>query len=218
LIDTPGFDDSERQDADVLAEIAEFLAASYWNGIFLNGIILLQPVEGNRGYGSEKRRTRLFRRICGPDAYSHVVIGTTMWSKISNRADGFRMVEQRQDSPDFWAQLVGHGAEIVEHQDTRESALNIIRKVMHKDKTILQLQTELANADGRLSGTSAGKQLAEDLGQSSQREKDKLDTLYRDIDEMRKSQYNYEEKIVMLLDKIQNLQEQKRRLETLQVS
>ena len=59
-IDTPGFDDTERTDADVLELIANFLRETYANGMLLTGIVLLQPVAGNRVQGSEKRRTRLF--------------------------------------------------------------------------------------------------------------------------------------------------------------
>ena len=41
LVDTPGFDDTDRSDTEVLREIASWLTASYSNSIKLHGIIYL---------------------------------------------------------------------------------------------------------------------------------------------------------------------------------
>jgi len=41
LIDTPGFDDTERTDADILHEIGEYLVQASADKIFLTGIIYL---------------------------------------------------------------------------------------------------------------------------------------------------------------------------------
>ncbi|KIW01319.1 uncharacterized protein PV09_07355 [Verruconis gallopava] len=217
LIDTPGFDDSQRTDAEVLEEISDWLTTTFWEGIYLNGIILLQPVEGCRGLGSERRRTRLFQKICGPDAYSHVVIGTTMWGKIRNRVDGENMVRQRRDSEEFWAALIRRGAEVVEHEDTRESALNIIRKVMFKNKTILQLQQELAECDGILHRTAAGRQLDQDLGQSSERRRRELDAIISERDAFRKSTQELEERIMELISLIESIEDQRTKLQNTEV-
>ena len=79
-IDTPGFDDTERTDADVLELIAKFLRETYANGMLLTGIILLQPVTGNRVQGSEKRRTRLLFYMYGMLLLlvSHVIKGSCL--------------------------------------------------------------------------------------------------------------------------------------------
>jgi predicted GTPase len=58
LIDTPGFDDDEMSDADLLKIIGDFLGTLVINGATLAGMILLQPVTTNRVPGSEERRTR----------------------------------------------------------------------------------------------------------------------------------------------------------------
>jgi predicted GTPase len=60
LIDTPGFDDTDRTDADILKLIADYLVGTYQNNVLLTGLILLQPISGNRVQGSERRRTRVF--------------------------------------------------------------------------------------------------------------------------------------------------------------
>jgi hypothetical protein len=210
LIDTPGFDDTYMSDGEVLSRIAQWLTETYQHGMLLTGVILLQPVDGNRAYGSEARRTRLFRKICGRDTYDNVVIGTTMWSKLRDRSEGVRQVEQRKASGDFWANLVNEGAKLVEHNDTKESAHNIIGKLMNKTKKPLQLQTELAGGDGRLYDTSAAQQLFQDLGTISALEKEKLDGIFNEMRLMRKSADSYRAEIAELQRKIDILQEQKK--------
>jgi hypothetical protein len=69
LIDTPGFDDTNRSDTEVLKEIARWLVASYKGKILLNGIIYLHRItdirmQGRPGRtcscsGSSVARTRL---------------------------------------------------------------------------------------------------------------------------------------------------------------
>jgi hypothetical protein len=88
LIDTPGFDDTYKSDAEVLEMIATFLAETYSQDMLLTGIILLQPISGNRVQGNERKRTRLFEKVCGPGAFSKVIIATTMWDDLKNESQG----------------------------------------------------------------------------------------------------------------------------------
>ncbi|KAG7285035.1 hypothetical protein NEMBOFW57_009653 [Staphylotrichum longicolle] len=87
LIDTPGFDDSERSDADILGLIAAYMAHTYTEGVLLTGILFLQPINQPRLQGSEVRRTRLFKKLLGENAYQRVIIATTMWNQLVMRHD-----------------------------------------------------------------------------------------------------------------------------------
>lgn len=189
LIDTPGFDDSndtQRSDADILKDIADFLQKSYNANQLLAGVIWLQPVLTTRAPGGERRRARLFKRILGEDAYKRVVIGTTMWSKISNEADGMMQMEQRRQQ--VWADVVAGGALVTRHDDNKASADRIIDHIlevnMNTDPEPLQIQTELA-MDGKLWNTSAGQQLDSDLGEIVSKLKQELDDLRKDRDASR---------------------------------
>jgi hypothetical protein len=62
LIDTPGFDDTNRSDAEILQTIALFLSGSEQAGLPLTGIIFLQSVYGIRMQGSEKSRIMLIEK------------------------------------------------------------------------------------------------------------------------------------------------------------
>lgn len=122
-----------------MTDIVRLLTETYTHGILLNGIILLQSVDGNRAYGSERQRMQLFRGICGTDSFGHVVIGTTMWDKLKlqHRREGRRRVQERVGSETLWAEMVRYGTEVVEHRDNRRSATNIVRKLMGKGKVTL---------------------------------------------------------------------------------
>jgi propanediol dehydratase small subunit len=205
-------------DGEVLCLISKWLNDTYQHGMLLTGIILLQPVDGIRAYGSEVRRTRLFRQICGQDAFGNVVIGTTMWGKLKDRNDGLKRVEQRKNSGDFWANLVTKGAKLEEHQDTTESAHRIIRMLMDKTKKPLQLQEELAKAGGRVSGTSAAKQLYEDISMVLSEKQERLDQIFDEMRSIRKSNEEYQAEIAELRNRIATLQCQKELIKTETVS
>ena len=80
LIDTPGFDDTNRKDADVLKEVATFLASTYKENKKVSGILYPHRIIDIRMGGSAKRNLRMFMQLCGPDCFPNVVLVTTMWS------------------------------------------------------------------------------------------------------------------------------------------
>ena len=104
LIDTPGFDDSERSDTDILDQVAQYMTETFQRGVLLTGIIFLQPINQPRLQGSEMRRTRLFKKLLGEDAYKRVVIATTMWSDIPEAEARFRQ-EERKSRHDVWGDM-----------------------------------------------------------------------------------------------------------------
>ncbi|KAF4633376.1 hypothetical protein G7Y89_g4746 [Cudoniella acicularis] len=96
LIDTPGFDDDEMSDADLLKIIADFLGTPQVKGMTPAGTILLQPVTGNRVGGNEERRTRIIEKALGAPAMQNVVLATTQWSKVANKKEAQAQVEERE--------------------------------------------------------------------------------------------------------------------------
>ncbi|KAF9636453.1 hypothetical protein BFW01_g7349 [Lasiodiplodia theobromae] len=207
LIDTPGFDDTYRSDADVLELLADWLHTSYVEGVMLTGVILLHPINANRVQGSERRRMRLFEKICGTDAYSKIVIGATMWNEIKCEEDGIRRMQERKESPHFWGNMTTGGARVVRHDDNTASARRILSMLCgDSDPMSLLIQEELTNNDVTLSKTSAGVQLIEDLEekckrllayirklQQEQKEKDEeIKELIEEKEELRRTQQQKE--------------------------
>jgi hypothetical protein len=210
LIDTPGFDDTDLSDTDILNLIAQFLATTYTHGKFLSGIILLQQININRVQGTEKRRTRLFEKVCGPDAAANIVIGTTMWSKMSNQAEGDRHTQERIADKTFWGAMVGQGARVIKHNDGPRSARRIIEMVVDKQAVVLQMQVELVNKEGKIVDTSAGKQLDAELGQTSAKYQRKIEDL--------RNERNAADEIRDLRAQIEKVETDRQRLRSSRVS
>ncbi|KAK4163297.1 P-loop containing nucleoside triphosphate hydrolase protein [Cladorrhinum sp. PSN259] len=184
IIDTPGFDDSERTDSEILEQVAQFMTDTYQQGIKLTGIILLQPINQPRLQGSELKRTRLFKKLLGEDAYKRVVIATTMWDGISE-SEAMSRQHQRETRQEVWGDMVAAGAKVVRHDDTAESARNIIQMLAkHKSYVDLQIQRELQENGGSVVGTSAGRQLHADLNETISKMKHEIDSLKREIELM----------------------------------
>ncbi|KAF4437282.1 P-loop containing nucleoside triphosphate hydrolase, partial [Fusarium acutatum] len=203
LIDTPGFDDTFKSDGDILQLVANYLSATYKNGTLLNGLILLQPIHGTRLQGNEMKRTRLFKRILGEDAYSRVIIATTMWSMLRDDKHGNQQTQERKQRDDVWGDMEARGAQIVRHDDNQNSALNIIRKVFDfPSPKPLQIQTELAHTNGRVALTSAGRQLDEDLGEL-------VACLRREIESLRRDREAAQSEIQDMQERLREIEAQK---------
>ena len=65
--------------------------------------------------------------------------------------------------------MVDKGAQVVKHDNTPRSAHSIIKMLMNKQATPLQMQQELVQNGGQIAKTSVGRQLDADLGETSAR-------------------------------------------------
>lgn len=180
LIDTPGFDDSERSDADILGLIAAYMAHTYTEGVLLTGILFLQPINQPRLQGSEVRRTRLFKKLLGENAYQRVIIATTMWNQLSE-SEAMARQNERASRNDVWGDMVSRGARVMRHDDNAQSATAIMRRLAQfRTPVELQIQQELIETGGRVALTSAGKQLDADLGAVISKLRDEIEALRKE--------------------------------------
>lgn len=154
----------------------------------------------------------------GRNAYSNVILATTHWEELNDQQVGNIRVEQRKTSSDFWGEMLSHGAKQVKHLNTCASAQNIIRMLMNNTPKPLQMQVELDENGGELYATSAGQQLHFDLGQTSQKESQRLDQLLRELRQTRVSNDSLRQEIEELRGKVQDLESQKIKLENSRVS
>jgi len=214
LIDTPGFDDTYRSNADVLELIAKHLSNTYEAGKLLNGIILLQPINMPRVQGNERKSTRLFEKICGPGAFCNVVIASTFWSEISDQKQGIRREQERIKSDDFWGKMISQGARTARHENTAASAIKIVSMLLSKQTVELQMQREMADNGNHIGSTSAGRQLNVELNEQCAKLAQELAETREDA---RQTNQDLRADINELEAKIADLQEQNRKLESTQV-
>ncbi|CAN8095130.1 unnamed protein product [Discula destructiva] len=163
LYDTPGFDDTDGNDAEIFEMISKYLAASYSNNQRLNGVIFMQPVGETRVPDSERKRTQLFKLIVGEDNFNQVVIASSMWDQV-NMAFGERNEKNRTGDDEVWGDMMEKGAKVIRFQNNEQSALQIVRHFLAFPKITMLLQKELKDKNGRLNETSACQLLEAFLG------------------------------------------------------
>lgn len=162
LVDTPGFDDSTRSDADVLRELAANLAESYANGIQLSGIIYLHRIMDVRFGGAAGRNLRVFRKLCGDDNLGSIVLATTFWSNVSAET-GAEREDQLQIDRKFWKEMIEKDSKVFRQDRGKASGEDIIHYLVDRKKQVtLLIQDELVEQKKTFAETEAGAEVRQD--------------------------------------------------------
>lgn len=141
----------------------------------LDGIILLQPITVQRVGGTERKRTRLLKNILGEEAYRHVIIATTMWEQIKDEKDMEERLKGRRD--DLWGDMVAKGTVIVNHANNRDSAHDILRRIVAMSEKAGKLKPLLQKELLRnplVSETTAGRDVKRQLEDKLQQTRHQL--------------------------------------------
>ena len=179
LLDTPGFDDTERDDFTVLREVADYLEKAYRSNILLRGIIYLHKIDDNRVRGSSRANLDMFQKLCGPEFQRRVIILTTMWDKVTSE-EGFHYKSELETS--FLGSMIQNGSQVLKFTRTwpRPEALKILSQLiqLHNNDSV-QIQRELYSGM-KLNQTGAGQVLHEDLLRQEQQWIQKLSEVRED--------------------------------------
>ncbi|KAI6025177.1 hypothetical protein BKA83DRAFT_90419 [Pisolithus microcarpus] len=163
LIDTPGFDDTVRNDTDVLTSIAAYLSNTYEQGI-----LYMHRISDVRMSGTSKRNFRIFRELCGESTLSNVLIVTNMWgNRLSDKL--FKPVLEK-------------GARLLRHDNTEASAHAILRNLISSQTATLAIQHEIVNQRKDLAQTAAGSELTRLLKEQAQRYDDEITELHGELE------------------------------------
>ncbi|KIW96290.1 uncharacterized protein Z519_03359 [Cladophialophora bantiana CBS 173.52] len=185
LIDTPGFDDTNKNDAEVLRDIANWLNTTYQNKILLSGVLYLHRISDPKMQGSARRNLLMFMQLCGPHCYQNVMLVTTMWSIVSNRTGEER---ERELVEKFWGTMKKQGSLVRRHEGNKTSALSILGDLIdRREKIILQIQQEMVENKKDLNETAAGQQLDQDLLREKAKHKKEMRELKQQMDQAIKS-------------------------------
>jgi hypothetical protein len=210
-VDTPGFDDTNRSDTDVLREVTGWLNRAFQQKILLTGIIYLHRITDNRLGGSAMRNLRAFRQLCGDNAMSKVVLATTFWG-MEDEDTAKRHERELKDRPDFWGSMIGQGSKVFRQDSERASAREIIKYLVSKRGSgamTLRVQDQMVNQGLTLDQTDAGREMQGQLAAQKAAYEQELATLREDLAQaMREKDKEWEDRIKKLEQETRDKQRQ----------
>lgn len=112
--------------------------------------------------GSPLKNLQIFYKLCGNEATRNVILATTMWSRMKDKAAlGTR--READLCQNYWRPMLENGSRNCRFGDSFQSAWDIIDSIIKPDFSdqthALLLQEELVDLNRRLSETEAGKTL-----------------------------------------------------------
>jgi len=145
LVDTPGFDNTNRADYEVFKMISKWLietyvqtsfvlrsilifscSISYSRQIGLAGLLYFHRISDNRMSGRPLNNLHYFRQLC-ENELDRVILTTTMWDEVDEKTG-----TNREDvlQTDFWKPLIDHGSSVKRFLNDTASAFDILRPIV----------------------------------------------------------------------------------------
>jgi len=164
LIDTPGFDDTHRTDAEVLENIVIGLAALYQSAIKLIGVLYLHRITDTRMSGAANKSKGILERLCGPSAFRHIVVVTNMWQDLRSSEEGDAREKELMGRREYFRDMVEQGTKFARHYKTKASAERIVGNfIMEGNPFVLAIQRQLIDENMSLEATPVGKYVNEGI-------------------------------------------------------
>lgn len=172
VLDTPGFGDTTRSDAEILNEIAGQLVTLHKNCNRLLGIIYLHRITDVRLSNSALRSFNILRELCG-ESYNSVIFATTMWSGPNSSSADRQDEEERQEQLEaYWDSLFRGKGRTARHDKPPGSAWDIIKCLLGISQSgnintlTLKIQDEMSEQNKTLDQTSAGRYLQQEAARA----------------------------------------------------
>ena len=161
LVDTPGFNDTFRDDNEILNEITNWLATTYKQGKKITGVIYLHPINQPRMEGSSLLNLTVMQKLCGSETFENVVLASTFWDLVEEHS-GVRRENELCKTPHFWGGMKRNGSRVIRIQDYAQSK-DVLLQLAGKREVALQIQREMVEDEKKLSDTAAGQKLNQEL-------------------------------------------------------
>ncbi|CAE6418455.1 unnamed protein product [Rhizoctonia solani] len=162
VVDCPGFDDTYLSETEILQSLAGFLTVAYSQNFKITGLLYLHKITDTRVGGASFRHMKMFKEVCGTDSLKNVVYVMNMWSDPPTEDEVLREDELRH-SDEFFGAPISEGAQMARHNNTQESAHNIIRQLLPRPPTVPKISKQLVDEGLTLEETSAGVVLGHGL-------------------------------------------------------
>ncbi len=180
LVDSPGFDDPDRTDAEILEDISRLLSSQYQLGVSLKGVIYLHRITDVRYQRSAVKTLNIFKEICGEKAFPNVILATTRWSEVTEAVGAEREKDLRSK---FWTYMLHKGAYMTRFHGDKSSGVGIVGQLLGKSHVVLDLQRELVDEKKVLDQTAAGAIINDNVNKLKAQYQKQL----ADLEELRRS-------------------------------
>ncbi|KAF2118942.1 P-loop containing nucleoside triphosphate hydrolase protein, partial [Lophiotrema nucula] len=182
LVDTPGFDDTYRSDAELLEELATWLNSAYRRQIQLTGIVYLHRIKDIRIGGAAIKNLRMFNQLCGEHGLGSVVLATTMWDSGVDEQAGLKREQELTSSSDFWKLMIEQGSKVFRQDEGRTSAYRIVKYLINKNRPVyLDISREMVDEKKQLRDTKVGSEIATKVDKMKQHYEAELDRLRKEL-------------------------------------
>lgn len=169
LIDTPGFNDTQRPDVEILNDIVDYIRS---RNLKIVAVIYLHRITERKVTGSTRLNLRMLRAMCGEHYIQNIVFASTVWGTVSETSMAATELRETEinTSKSFWGDMLDRGAGYERWTGTAESARAIVQLCQRrKDVPPLNIQIELDKGKS-MEETTAGIILTEQLRQRRERE------------------------------------------------
>lgn len=124
----------------------------------------------------------MFKKLCGSEGLSCVVLATTMWSQVPPEL-GERREEELISKKEFWGEMINKGSQVMRLRPDEEeiSAIEIVRYILEKRQYMTTaLQKEMASGK-TLDETSAGRELEAELEKLKKKNEEEMRALRKEF-------------------------------------
>ena len=126
----------------------------------------MHRISDKRFSGIAGRNFKIFRELCGETGLKNVVLVTNMWGEVSNDVGEAR---ERELAANFLKPALDKGAQMIRHHNTKQSADDVIRRIINNHPVVLQIQREVVDEHKDVTKTSAGEVVNEELAEAERR-------------------------------------------------
>ena len=142
----------------------------------------------------------MLRELCGDGALKNVILVTNMWGKAPVDVGEAR---EKQLTTNFFRPALDKGAQLARHNNTVQSAHDIIRHIMKYQPIALQIQRELVDERKHIVGTSACKAVNKERNEQLRRHQVELKAIKEGVKTLKEKE----------VEARQELEVEKRRLQ-----
>ncbi|KAI8181625.1 hypothetical protein K4K51_001695 [Colletotrichum sp. SAR 10_75] len=160
----------------------------------------MHRITDNRINGSSYRSINMFKKLCGDDAYKHVVLTTSMWGDEENDAAKVSRENELKADEGFWGLMQSGGSKVMRWNNNSLSASAVVEHLLECRQRYglptLQIQRELVKENRDLEDTSAGQEVGKELLEARKKmSQDVLDLKNEHEDALRMRDYELAEKL-----------------------